>query len=194
MQVISGTVASLPAGLHSKLAKYRHEIFVEQLGWQLETQDRSELDQFDRLDTVYVIARDEQRRISGCARLLPTHRPYLLGDVFPQLLNGLPIPQSEEIWELSRFAAVDLHNTNSATAGQFSSPIALWLLKEAIACATARGAKRLISVSPVGVERLLRKAGVHAHRAGPPLVINGDAIFACWIELQPELPETSLPR
>jgi N-acyl-L-homoserine lactone synthetase len=182
MHVMSGTSTGLPKDLYSKVANYRHKVFVEQLGWELQTQDGMELDQFDRPDTVYVVAQDDKGHISGCARLLPTTRPYLLLEVFPQLLNGLLPPSSLEVWELSRFAAVDLNNSTS-TQGQFSSPIAIGLLRKSIACAAAHGAKRLITVSPIGVERLLRRAGFHAHRAGPPMVIDGHPIVACWIEL-----------
>lgn len=92
MNVISGTTAELPEELLSRVSSYRHKVFVEMLGWELQTQNGVELDQFDRPDTLYVITQDEQGRVNGCARLLPTHRPYLLGEVFPQLLNGLPPP------------------------------------------------------------------------------------------------------
>jgi len=182
MQVMSGVPEGLPQGLYSKVARYRHKVFVEQLDWELQTQDDAELDQFDRSDTVYVVAQDDEEQVFGCARLLPTTRPYLLREVFPQLLNGLQPPCSPDVWELSRFAAVDLNNQTS-TLGQFSSPVAIKLLQASIACAAAHGAKRLIAVSVVGVERLLRRAGFHAHRAGPPMVIDGHPIFACWIEL-----------
>jgi len=182
MNVISGAPEVLPKGLYSKISHYRHNVFVEQLGWELQTQDGAEADQFDRPDTVYVVAQDDEGHVFGCARLLPTTRPYLLGEVFPQLLNGLPPPSSPDVWELSRFAAVDL-NSQSPTQGQFSSPVAIELLQESIDCAAAHGAKRIITVSPIGVERLLRRAGFHAHRAGPPMVIDGHPIFACWIEL-----------
>ena len=83
----------------------------------------------------------------------------------------------------SNIAAVDLNNP-SAERGQLSSPIAVELLQESIECAAAHGAKRLITVSPIGIERLLRKAGFHAHRAGPPMIIGGHPIFACWIEIE----------
>jgi acyl homoserine lactone synthase len=183
MRVISGAPATLPEGVHAKVANYRHKIFVERLGWQLQTQNNEELDQFDRPDTIYVVAQDSDGRVSGCARLLPTNRPYLLGEIFPELLNGLPAPNSPEVWELSRFAAVDPDNPAGTARGQLSSTTAIKLLHEAIACAARHGAKHLISVSPIGIERLLRAAGVHAHRAGPPLVIGGHPIFACWIEI-----------
>lgn len=141
-----------------------------------------ESDQFDRADTVYVVAQDDNGHISGCARLLPTSRPYLLGEIFPQLLNGLAPPCSPEVWELSRFAAVDL-NGQAKMPGQFSSSGARKLLEESVACAVSHGAKRLITVSPIGVERLLSRSEYHAHRAGPPMIIGGHPIFACWIDL-----------
>lgn len=184
MNVISGKHAALPAATLSQIATYRHRVFVETLGWDLQTRDGEEHDQFDRDDTVYVASRDELGRINGCARLLPTSRPYLLGDVFPELMNGLPLPCSDEVWELSRFAAVDFNNQTMSAMQQFSSPIAVELLKSSIACAAAHGARRLITVSPVGIERLLRRAGFRAHRAGPPMIIGGHPIFACWIEVE----------
>jgi N-acyl-L-homoserine lactone synthetase len=180
---MSGSSEGLPAGVYSKVAHYRHKVFVEQLGWELRTQDGEELDQFDRPDTVYVVAQDDDGQVLGCARLLPTTRPYLLREVFPQLLNGLPPPCSQDVWELSRFAAVDLNNPAPAQE-QLSSPIRVELLHESVAYAATQGAKRLISVSPIGVERLIRRAGFHAHRAGPPMIIDGHPIFACWIELE----------
>jgi len=183
MDVASGTQKGLPQRVYSKISRYRYQVFVERLGWQLPARDGAELDQFDRPDTVYVVAQDDEGSVIGCARLLPTTRPYLLGEKFPYLLNGLPIPCSPDVWELSRFAAVDLNREATSVGGQFSSPIAIKLLKESIACAAAYGAKRLITVSPIGVERLLRRAGFHAYRAGPPVVIDGYPIFACWIEI-----------
>lgn len=182
MQVTSGAPERLPQGLYSQVARYRHKVFVEQLGWGLQTHDGMEQDQFDRPDTVYVVAQGDEGEVFGCARLLPTTRPYLLGEAFPQLLNGLLPPCSPDVWELSRFAAVDINN-QSSSLGQFSSPVAIRLLQACIACAVAHGGKRLISVSPIGVERLLSRAGFYAHRAGPPMIVDGHPIFACWIEL-----------
>ena len=111
MDVVTGARETLRPDLYSKVAHYRHRIFVERLGWQLQTKDGGELDQFDRPDrpdTIYVIAQNDEGQVIGCARLLPTLRPYLLSDIFPQLLNGMEPPRSPEVWELSRFSAVDL--------------------------------------------------------------------------------------
>jgi acyl homoserine lactone synthase len=189
VQYISGTSTSLAAEVFVGLARFRHRVFVEMLGWELQTRDGLELDQFDRADTVYVAARNEHGAVVGIARLLPTTRPYLLRDVFPQLLHEQPLPCTSAVWELSRFAAVDFDSTRttpvSQVAAQVSSPVAVGLLREAMRVAAELGAQHLITVSPLGVERLLRKAGFRAHRAGPPIVVKGHPVFACWIDLEP---------
>lgn len=188
MQLLSGAPQTLPAGLYERAARYRQQVFVERLGWPLPTSQGMEVDQFDRADTVYVVAQNDKNEIIGCARLLPTHRPYLLGEVFPQLLNGLPVPCSPDVWELSRFAAGSVEHPKEAAAHRsllnpMLSPIAEPLLREAMRCAAAHGAKQLITVSPLGVERLLRRAGIEARRAGPPVFVGGEPVIGCWIAL-----------
>jgi N-acyl-L-homoserine lactone synthetase len=116
--------------------------------------------------------------------LLPTQRPYLLEQVFPQLLGAMPAPRDPVVWELSRFTAVDLDtDADGGSARQFSSPVAVDLLRSVLKVAAQHGVQRLITVSPVGVERLLRRAGFQARRAAPPMVIDGHPIFACWIDV-----------
>jgi len=95
----------------------------------------------------------------------------------------MPIPCSPEIWELSRFSAVDFSNPPTSANQAVSSPVSIAILQEAINFAREQGAKQLITTSPLGVERLLRAAGFRAHRAGPPMVIDGYTMFACLIEV-----------
>jgi acyl homoserine lactone synthase len=187
MEIVHGNSTNLQPQLMNRAARYRHKVFVEKLGWQLNCHDLLENDQFDRPDTIYVIAKNEDGDIAGIARLLPTTRPYLLGDVFPQLLDGTKPPSSEDVWELSRFAAVDFKTQQTTNMGQFSSSQTIELLNAAIECAQSHGAKRLITVSPVGVERLMRKLGLQASRAGPPMVANHQSVCAYWIELNVEV-------
>lgn len=199
MQTICSGSQEFTPEFEVAVAAYRHKIFIERLGWQLPVQNGLERDQFDRPDTIYVVARDDHGDICGCARLLPTTHPYLLGEIFPQLMNGLPVPASLDVWELSRFAAADLKAGSSTNEQQARS--SRELLAAAVAVARDHGADRLITVSPLGVERLLHRMGVHAHRAGPPVFVDGKPIFACWIDIDEQtcralnlpLPQTSRP-
>ena len=183
MEYLIGTAVELRPEVLQGMARYRQRVFVETLGWDLAVEDGLEFDQFDRSDTRYVIARDADGKISGVARLLPTTEPYLLSEVFPQLMGQAAPPCSEEVWELSRFAAVDFNATQRACGGQFSSPTAVGLLKAVQDCAMRHGIRALITVSPLGVERLLRKAGFHARRVAPPVIVDGHPLFACWIDV-----------
>lgn len=179
MQTILGKYDDFSPEMGTAIAEYRHKIFIERLGWPLPTENGEERDQFDRTDTLYVIAQEPTGAICGCARLLPTTRPYLLSEVFPHLLGDTPLPNTHDVWELSRFAAATTTSTPLLNAADNTRN----LLAAAVRSAAEQGAKRLITVSPLGIERLLHRMGVHAHRAGPPMLVDGKPIFACWIEI-----------
>jgi len=182
VDVICGTGATLAPSLLDELAVYRHRIFIETLKWDLPTENGREQDQFDGPQTGYVIARDETGAICGCARLLPTTGPYLLADVFPQLLHGAPVPRHERIWELSRFASMNCGAPHQLSR-QMELKVAEHVFATALHFAARHGVERFVTVSPLGVERLLRRADLHIHRAGPPVMVGGHPLFACWIEV-----------
>lgn len=172
----------LPEDIDAALAHYRRRIFVEQLGWSLPCADeRFERDQYDRADTVYVLAHDEAGAICGCARLLPTTRPYLLRELFSFLLAAdMPAPEAPDVWELSRFAA-------NPGAGALVDENNAWAVQPMFAsvveCAAKLGARQLIGVTFLSMERLFRRIGVHAHRAGPAQRIDDRMVVACWIDI-----------
>ena len=122
MEITAGITAHSARHLVMQMATYRRKVFGERLGWELQAQNGLEFDQFDRDDTMYVVAQDHNGWVTGCARLLPTTRPYLLGEVFPQLMQGQPLPCTPQVWELSRFAAMDLQAPSPRPSDQFSSP------------------------------------------------------------------------
>lgn len=63
MGIVSGALEVLPRWVYSKVGQYRHKVFVKQLGWDIPTQDGMELDQFDRPDTMYVVAQDSEGEV-----------------------------------------------------------------------------------------------------------------------------------
>lgn len=177
-----GTSSQLDNAAETELAAYRHKVFVENLGWQLPSAEAGlERDQFDGPDTLYVIAKDAVGEICGCARLLSTKHAYLLGSVFPGLMDGQPLPNSSEIWELSRYTTQIL-NGKATSQAELRERFAA-LFKAVVEAALDRGAKRLITFSYVGIERYVRSFGIHAHRAGAPQLIDGKPVLAFWIEL-----------
>ncbi|MCX4159666.1 GNAT family N-acetyltransferase [Paraburkholderia aspalathi] len=165
------------------LARYRYQRFVKDLGWDLPSEHNdSERDQYDRNDTVYIIARDEDDSVLGCARLLPTTGPYLLQEIFPDLVaSGVPLPCSPDVWEISRFAANPLSGggPDGASGNYAIRP----LLAAVVQCALTLGARQLVGVTYVSMERLFRRIGVHMHRAGPPQRIDDRPVIGFWFDL-----------
>lgn len=81
----------------------RKRVFVDALGWDLPVvEDMYEIDQFDSPDATYIIITDGHGRHRASARLLLTHRPHILGDLFPCLCDG-PVPRSPQLREITRF-------------------------------------------------------------------------------------------
>ena len=193
MQIDCGTPAQLPPGLMERLGRYRYQVFVQRLGWPLRCKSPFEYDQFDRADTVHLVTRDAQGEVCGVARLLPTTRPYLLGDVFTQLLGALPRPSHAQLWELSRFATVDLRQDTQGPCKPFASAQAADLLRHCLAAAASRGATEVLTVSPVGVERLLQRAGFAAQRLAAPVRLEAGTLCALRIRCPPQARPLSLP-
>lgn len=181
LNFLSGTSAELGHDVMCRLAKYRHKVFIQELGWSLPTTDDLELDEFDRPDTLYIVAIDHRNEVVGCGRLLPTSGSYLLGDVFPSLMGGAPLPCADHIWELSRFAISV--SRNEAFSAEDAWNCTCRLMAEIIRFAIYQGADRLIAFSVLGNERLLRRMGVNVHRAAPPQIIEGKPTLPFWIEI-----------
>ena len=177
------TYSTMPNLVKSELFKYRYDVFVDILKWDLDTPAGIERDEFDNENAVYVVSRNEQGTIIGCARLLPTTQPYLLSEVFPQLLSEIAPPASSEIWELSRFTTIDVNSGNQMLSPRAYSQVTRKLLDASLECARQCGAERVISVSPISIERLVRMMGYGISRMGPVVDYDGHIIVACNIDL-----------
>jgi len=81
----------------------RKEVFVDLLKWDLPTIEGAfEVDQFDDPHAQYLILLGDRGQHKASARLLPTNRSHILGDLFPQLSDG-SVPKGNDIHEITRF-------------------------------------------------------------------------------------------
>jgi acyl homoserine lactone synthase len=149
--------------------RLRHEVFKERLDWEVGSQAGKERDMFDDLDPVYIVC-EHQGEVLGSWRLLQTTRPYMLKDVFPELLYGMPAPEAEDVWEISRFA-VSKRMANNESLGTINTVTNL-LLDQLFTFAARRKISRIVAVADVRFERILKRAGLLTQRFGPPLQIG----------------------
>lgn len=150
--------------LYKNMFRFRHKIFFEKLGWQVNSDEGCEHDNYDKLNPIYIVAKDENDNVEGCWRFLPTTGPYMLKDTFPQLLKGEPAPVDEKILEISRFAVCP---SNSQSAKQASNnPITIAILRAGYEYAIVNGYNKFVAVTSVAMERLLKKMGLTMTRFG----------------------------
>lgn len=101
--VITSRNAAAETELLDQCYRLRHRIFVEECGWHLAaTPDGREIDPFDTPDAIHLAVVEDGRAVAY-SRLLPTTRPHLLSDVYPELLDGAPPPRARWIYEWTRF-------------------------------------------------------------------------------------------
>jgi acyl homoserine lactone synthase len=181
-EFFSGATKEWSTDIYSELLRYRYKVFVQKLGWNVPTSHGMEFDQFDREDTIHVGARDDTGNMRAYSRLLPTLKPYLLAEVFPQLMDGKSLPRDEDTWELSRFTAEDQRARGPASGGAHMSPMSKELLNQSIAEAANRGAKQLIFVTSPGLSLLFKRANFNVHCVGRPRTVDGYPVVAALIK------------
>lgn len=153
--------------------------FVDELGWDIPHDGHVEMDQYDTPQARYSVVVLDGVVIGG-ARTMPTtakwgKNGYMLGDAVAGLLPGIPrdilheAPCSAQIWECTRFVM------SHSVTNRDDRARCLALIVEGLARAAHHGgAERLISLSPLTLERALRQLGWDTVRIGEPYLNTGD--------------------
>lgn len=168
--------AQMMPATRAEIARFRHRVFVQKLGWRVPAslasathRDGEESDEYDHDDTVYVTLRGDGDAIVGCARLLPATHHFLLGDHFRHLVDDMP---GAVVFDNKK--AFD--DTDALHAGrESSSPATVWELSRfALAsCDTAAPrSKKASQQSAQGARELLRAAMFTAHALGARRLIG----------------------
>lgn len=161
--------AGITRDMLERTYRLRHAVFQQRLRWDVQSIDGLEYDRFDDSDTVYVIGRNlRSGAVDASWRLRPTTAPYMLRDVFPELLHGRQPPHHATVWEVSRFA---VSTGDDSDAFGFRA-----LTQDLVAHTLDHGARhgidRFVWVCGVGVERLALNLGYRPKRLGPPIRIG----------------------
>ncbi|MBU2531970.1 MAG: GNAT family N-acetyltransferase [Alphaproteobacteria bacterium] len=142
--------------------RFRYNLFVKTLGWQLDTEPGREIDQFDHSSAEYCVVTENDKIIAGF-RAVRTDHDYLAAKIFPNLATTRDYPRRADIWEISRFgiaphlAGTDVAKINYSLMMRF---------------ARHRNATALVALADLVYERYLRTLGIRTRRYGPPQVIG----------------------
>jgi N-acyl-L-homoserine lactone synthetase len=83
--------------------RLRYQSLIDAQYWNLSRFQGMEYDQYDTPATTYLVWQDNEGVVRGSVRLVPTDRPYMIKEIWPDLIETVPLPQSLSVWEATRF-------------------------------------------------------------------------------------------
>ncbi|MGX1101305.1 acyl-homoserine-lactone synthase [Amorphus sp. MBR-141] len=171
-----------------EMHRLRYRVFKERLGWRVRSRGDREIDSFDALKPHYLLLGDPGGDVDGCVRFLPSTGPTMLRDTFSELLDGQLAPCDECIWESSRFA-LDLQPSPPKGASGIASGT-YELFAGMIGFGLSRSLLRIVTVTDLRMERILRRAGWPLERISEPRTIGTTRAVAGFLEVSDESLET----
>lgn len=171
-----------------KVYLFRHKLFVERLKWEdCRRDDGREIDQFDGPGCIHLV-RMVGGEVTAYSRLLPTTRPHLLSDVYPQLAQVGPPPRGPDVYEWTRCGT--LPSRREGRAG-IIDPATAEIFTAAAEVAEARGMEGLLAQThPILVNRLM-SCGWDVEPLGLPTKFHGHSIVAVYARLDAETVDAS---
>ncbi len=164
-------------GLADEMFCDRREQFMDTLGWELDVDHSGrETDDYDLLNPLYVILRDDAGAHLGSTRLMPTTGPTMIADHFSHITGGVEI-ESPLIWEVTRFFIAD----NGASRRKAASAL-MWA---GCRFGLDRGVNFYVGVTATAMVNVFAAAGWPAEIIGEGTCPEGD-ISACLWELTEE--------
>lgn len=182
MLITVDTASSAADAAMRGMFEARKRVFVDLLGWDLPVlAGRYEVDQFDDPHARYLILTDRDQNHLASARLLPTVRPHILGDLFADLCEDAP-PQGLDIYEITRFC---LERSASAAHRREARNRLVTALAD---YALANGITAYTGVAEMGWLQQILAFGWRCRPLGVPQRIGGMMLGALRIEITPDTP------
>jgi N-acyl-L-homoserine lactone synthetase len=167
--------------LLSQMFRLRARVFHERLGWKVEVTDGKEIDKYDSEDPAYVMYTDEdQQKLIGSLRLLPTTGPTLVADYFEDTVPDSARLTSPYIWECTRFCVdEDYLGAGNRDDLIFASGVLFAALGEV---ALDAGIQSILANFDARMHRLYRRVGCDVEvlgstdRYGPTVYLGSFAV------------------
>ena len=154
----------------------RKKVFVDLLKWDVPHDSRSERDEFDDEQAVYLVVADEKDRHLASVRLLRTERRHILGDIFPELCDQ-PVPRGPEYREITRLClAPGIGRANRLTARNL-------LARSLVEYALLTGIRAYTGVAQLAWLSQILSAGWRCRPLGLPVLIEGSTLGSLMIEI-----------
>ena len=164
-----------------QMHRLRKRVFYDRMHWDVPIINNWEIDGFDAMDPLYLLAMDDKNNVVGSSRVLPTTGFTMINDIFSELLPEQSPVYSPLIWEGSRFC-VDSDVGAIGERGAFSRA-ALEMLIAGNEIGLEIGLTHTVAVFDLNMHRLMKRIGCAGDPLGPPRRIGHVMCIAVAIEI-----------
>lgn len=161
-----------------EMHRQRKAVFVDQMKWPLPCEEGLEIDDYDSVDATYLLYFDNGE-LRASARMLPTDRPHLLGDIFADLCAE-GVPAGPAIWESTRFCPCP------EAAPKERRQLLGVMIAGMMEAALLFGVDEITFVAGGALKPVALAAGWEARALGPTARRGGDRITACAAAVTPQ--------
>jgi acyl-homoserine lactone synthase len=174
--------AAVPDAVMRGMFAARKAVFIDLLKWDVPVlAGRYEVDQFDDEHAVYLILTDDREQHLASARLLPTTRPHILGDLFPELCEAAP-PRQTNTYEITRFCLDRSLTASERRTARNQLIVAL------VEHALTHGITSYVAIAAISWFQQILSFGWHCRPLGLPQPIGGEQVAAIRIEIDIDTP------
>jgi acyl homoserine lactone synthase len=185
IRIVDGMSYAQNAAELDQMFRLRKRVFHDRLKWEVNVSGEYEIDSYDFLRPLYVLAMDDSsKQVLGSLRLLPSTGPNMLNDTFSALLpEGKPY-QSPTVWESSRYCVDTEASEKWCEKGVHQTSAELLLALYEIGMTA--GLDFVVSVVDLRMERIFRRLNSSSERIGGPVKFGEVSTVAALWETTPE--------
>lgn len=157
----------------------RKRVFVDLLKWNVPHDEFFERDEFDDDHAVYLVITDPRTGAhQASVRLLRTDRRHILGDIFPELCDGVA-PRGPDYREITRLCfAPGIRRAGRVACRNL-------LARSLVEYALLTGIKAYTGVAEMSWLSQILAAGWRCRPLGPPRLLGPSLIGSLIIEIDP---------
>jgi N-acyl-L-homoserine lactone synthetase len=181
IRIIDGRLRHRYANEIDAMHRIRKKVFHDRMKWDVSIINDWEIDGYDALSPVYLTCIDQEGRVVGGLRLLPTTGFTMLNDTFSVLLPESGRVESPLIWESSRFSVDHEADVAIGRKGLSRATAELGLAMNEIGIET--GLTHIVTVYDAFMHRILKRAGCAGVPLGPPQMIGDVMTYAVFFDV-----------
>ena len=156
-----------------EMHKVRKLIFKDRMNWDIDiTKEGLEIDDYDLPETVYILVKDEQNRVTGVWRMLPSTSPSMIRDIWPDFLKTFPMKVGDNVWEVSRFGIHSYSDNPRENVRQVSN-ITAQLITGLLTVCNMTGITDIYTMYNPQVGRSVRRIGFIAEETSQEIPVDG---------------------